>query len=491
MGLLAKSLKKANAAKTEPFDFESQYERLAELTETAPKPPKVSLRERAKSFLRRAAHPMGESIDAPHKNSERPKLSLRERARRLLQKIKNEPSGSEGGGGSASAHRASGGISSHSGTTPVTPMTPPTHSAAALGENGDALPADEETLLYSIFPWNKINAEGELEPTISFGEYSAEDCGLTGPLSNASPDEENSSRESPSTEPLTTFATTMERITENLRNLHSQLDQGNLIRNVHVESAATPVTNAPQGEFTSHHVSLDTAGEEAHPTRMATENAKDVFWPKTLPIDLPARDIKIGGDGRLSVVPGPFQIPYLAADIIPPESEFSYFHRSLKSAELFIGEGEIQLAKIIYERLLKKISDKAIKEKIQKNLDALEDYRKSHDWGNFLPVPPWNQNAWQKNPWHEMPEAKVNVSQMPVEAQNITINMDKGFFEIARALFELKDSILEKKGTADGAEKEPSTEGKVDGVDEGGNPAEDLRGGEDRRKGGIDTWGEG
>ena len=126
------------------------------------------------------------------------------------------------------------------------------------------------------------------------------------------------------------------------------------------------------------------------------------------------------------MVPGPFQLPYLAEDIAPAESDLSHFTRNLKNAELFIAEGELQLTRIIYERLLKKIVDEEAQRKIRANLDALDNYKKSHDWGNFMPLPPWMN---QRNPWQDFKPPQLNISEMPVEAKNITINLDKGFFE--------------------------------------------------------------
>jgi len=225
---------------------------------------------------------------------------------------------------------------------------------------------------------------------------------------------------------------------------------------------------------------------------------------------LPARDIKLNADGTVSVVPGPFQLPYLAEDIAPPESDLSHFTRNLKNAELFIAEGELQLTRIIYERLLIKISDEEARRKIRANLDALNDYRKSHDWGNFMPVPPWNQ----RNPYQDFKPPQLSISEMPVEAKNITINLDKGFFEIAKAIFEQQKELVKTLGKRKGDEEEAAAEGKLpteeeaeaaeaaaeeegaeaEGAGEAEAAAEDQqekRTGEDRRKGGPDTRGEG
>ena len=126
-------------------------------------------------------------------------------------------------------------------------------------------------------------------------------------------------------------------------------------------------------------------------------------------------------------------------------------------------KASLQLTRIIYERLLKKIADEEAQRKIKANLDALDNYKKSHDWGNFMPVPPWQQPPWSgRNPWQDIPQSKVSISEMPVEAKNITINMDKGFFEIAKAIFELKEAIQEQKGEA-GDTDDAAAEGEAEG----------------------------
>ncbi|MBV6493151.1 MAG: hypothetical protein LDLANPLL_01166 [Turneriella sp.] len=510
MGLLAKSIKKARTsgikstgvsrnasekkgvdwvrssfyersqALTDKIDLEAQYEHLGALTQTTPRPTKLSLRERARKLLSRASG-SGISTTPPLEHgvgSVSKKSSLREKAAKLLKRIR----GTDGGGVSGVSGSGSGTVDGG------VPSSTTSHQATDIQSDSGVLESQEDELIqpWAIFPWNRLNAKGELENPISFGEnfgYEETEQGVTAA--------------DKAVEPLVAFTDTMERISENLKNLHSQLDKGSFIRDVYLPSDKIKQSTPPP--LTSHHVSTELLNEGGESKKVdenvPTASAKDIFWPKTLPIDLPTRSIKIAADGSLSVVPGPFQLPYLAEDIVGEESEYSHFFRSLKNAELFIREGELQLTKVIYEKLLVKIQDKTIKEKIEKNLDALEKYRRSHDWGSFMPLSPWNQNSWQRNPWQEMPETRVNVSEMPVEAKNITINLDKGFFEIARALFELKDSIIEKKSSG-GTEKSeaesedtPPAEGTIDETEDKEEEQQNLRQGKDRRKGAPDTRG--
>lgn len=474
VGWLGRTFSERTRALADKIDLESQYARLEALSQTAevPPPPKASLRERAKRFLTGLTTPTKPQIDERVADA-RPKMSLRQKAAMLMRRL-------GGGGGDQGAAGSAG--PAGAGESQVPPKG-----------GADAQPADEDFPEIGFFPWHALSEDGSLQSHITFGEEPHSEPALSPPAVAGATAEIPAEAKSP----LAEFADTMERITENLKNLHVQLDSGNFIRDVQVERPAAVATpSAPP--IISHHVPVEGAapaatgapgpagslasGSGAPPAQniIPQEKAKDVFWPRDLPLDLPARDIKLNADGTVSVVPGPFQLPYLAEDIAPPEGELSHFTRNLKNAELFIGEGELQLTRIIYERLLKKIADEEAKRKIKANLDALDNYKKTHDWGNFMPVPPWNQ--WQRNPWQDMEPPRVNVSEMPVEAKNITINMDKGFFEIARAIFELKETLLEKKGET-GNEEDAAAEGEAE--------TGDRRKGEDRRKGGPDPRGEG
>lgn len=470
---LSRSFSERTKALADKIDLESQYARLEELTKApnlAP-PPKTSLRERAKRFLTGFApgRTALKSEAAPAES--RPKLSLRERAAQLIKKM---------GGGSGG----------ESGTPPGD-----THQAGSApgGEHhlDAAEPIDEADFFTpTYFPWHSLSEEGELSAGGLFGEGDEH-------LAQVAPPEkpgEKVAEEAKS--PLSEFADTIERITDNLRNLHVQLDTGNFIREVQTDrtSAAAAsggaTTSAAAPAIISHHVPDSTAASPAAP--VPKEEARDIFWPKEIPLDLPARDIKLNADGTISVVPGPFQLPYLAHDIASPDGELSHFVRNLQNAELFIGEGELQLTRIIYERLLIKIVDEEARRKIRANLEALDKYRKSHDWGNFMPVPPWNQ---PRNPWADVKPPQLNISEMPVEAKNITINLDKGFFEIARAFFEQEKKSKEEAAAP--GEEEGGAEGELPGEEEEAEAGEqpvgedDRRKGEDRRKGGADARGDG
>jgi hypothetical protein len=484
VGWLSGSFGERTSALADKIDLEAQYARLEAMSEShAVAPPKMSLRERALRMLTGSAatKPMPQSgVPATAPTGKR---SLRDRAAQFMRKLTGGGSGESGAAGGSP--ESSGGIShTHAGGD----------DSHGLSHSSEHDPHDR-----TLFPWWAL-AGGEHGDGLHsvFGHEPAEPI----PVTTAPTAEAEVAAPEPAPvqrSPLEDFAETISRITDNLKNLHGQLDSGNFIRNIQVQGAEPPAAPAPS--LISHHVTVEgdapvaaelparegelrAAGAQQQTPK---EAARDVFWPRELPLDLPARDVRVNADGTVSVVPGPFQLPYLAEDIASSEGDLSHFTRNLKSAELFIGEGELQLTRIIYERLLAKIIDDEAKRKIKANLDALDNYRKSHDWGSFMPIPPWMRN----NPWQDMKPPQLSVSEMPVEAKNITINLDKGFFEIAKAIFEQQKELMQSSG--DEKKEDASAEGtlaeETGSGDEGAD--EERRADDDRRKGAPDPRGEG
>ncbi|GAB4439750.1 MAG: hypothetical protein OHK0011_22310 [Turneriella sp.] len=473
VGWLRTSLGERTSALADKIDLEEQYARLESLASTAPEPPRTSLRDRARRLLSNLAPAVQPATDrTTHVQvtaTERPRMTLRQRAAMLIKRMGGDGRG--GDQGSAASSPAGG------------------EGRGPAGHTGSELAAEHESdLEYStpvFFPWLALSEEGALHSQVSFGDDQGYPHEAAETLAAAPPDEVEASKT-----PLAEFADTIGRITENLRNLHVQLDRGNFIRDVQVEQRRPGVQEqAAQAPLISHHVPLDAAipaggADSVTAPVQGAAAPKDVFWPRHLPLDLPARDIRINADGSVSVVPGPFQLPYLAEDIAPPESELSHFTRNLRNAELFIAEGELQLTRIIYQRLLKQIVDEEARRKIRANLEALDNYRRSHDWGNFMPIPPW-----MRSPWQDMKPPQLSVSEMPVEAKSITINIDKGFFDVARAAFGQQKVAPAEAEDAGG--KSPIGEEEAPRGAEAEAAAEERRRNADRRQGLPDTRGAG
>jgi hypothetical protein len=68
----------------------------------------------------------------------------------------------------------------------------------------------------------------------------------------------------------------------------------------------------------------------------------------------------------------PLKVTYTTDEIIPRMSPFSRHRRPLQNAEKFVEEQKAKEALSIYERLLKRIPDEEIKQKIQKNIDDIK-----------------------------------------------------------------------------------------------------------------------
>jgi len=419
---LRTSLGERTSALADKIDLEEQYARLESLAGNVPEPPKPSLRDRARRILgklnpaHQPAH--GDAAAEQVAAAERPRMTLRQKAALLVKRVSGQ--GGSQSGAMESGNNAAGGASG-------APDRRDTQLAPAQSSEQELPPP-------VFFPWLALSEDGTLHSQISFGD---EGIPLTPGLEETQPPG-RPNEVGQSKAPLAEFADTIERITENLKNLHVQLDKTNFIRDVHVEERriGAETRDIPKA-IISNHVPLDSGmapGEAEFRGQQGTQQApqpKDVFWPRNLPLELPARDIRINADGSVSVVPGPFQLPYLSDDIAPPNSQLSHFTRSLKNAELFIAEGELQLTRIIYERLLKQIIDAEARRKIRANLEALDKYRKGHEWGNFMPILPWMPGLSR-----DLSPPQVSVNEMPVEAKSITINIDKGFFDVVRAAFE-------------------------------------------------------
>ncbi|MDH5721652.1 MAG: hypothetical protein OEZ13_13695, partial [Spirochaetia bacterium] len=72
-------------------------------------------------------------------------------------------------------------------------------------------------------------------------------------------------------------------------------------------------------------------------------------------------------------------ITYRSNEIISRNSPFGHHHRSLVTAERFLAEKEFEMSLEMYERLLQKIPNKTIAEKIEQNIQDIEDHIENKD----------------------------------------------------------------------------------------------------------------
>jgi hypothetical protein len=81
--------------------------------------------------------------------------------------------------------------------------------------------------------------------------------------------------------------------------------------------------------------------------------------------DEDTRDIEVGDD---------FSLPNQPAAIIPLGSPYEVYRKTLSNAEAYIKKGEFATARSLYEGIHDRIGDSDIREKIEENLDYLNNY---------------------------------------------------------------------------------------------------------------------
>ena len=75
----------------------------------------------------------------------------------------------------------------------------------------------------------------------------------------------------------------------------------------------------------------------------------------------------------------PLELTHKAHEVISPTSPYRHHLRSLQNSHLFIKEKEYQMALDVYGRLQSKIPNREIKEKLQDNINDIQDYLDSEE----------------------------------------------------------------------------------------------------------------
>jgi hypothetical protein len=78
-------------------------------------------------------------------------------------------------------------------------------------------------------------------------------------------------------------------------------------------------------------------------------------------------------DGHVSVGED-FALPHPARDIVPEQSPFAVYSRALENVENYITKGDFDTALSLYEGIQNRISDDSIRDKIEENMDYLNNY---------------------------------------------------------------------------------------------------------------------
>ncbi len=103
--------------------------------------------------------------------------------------------------------------------------------------------------------------------------------------------------------------------------------------------------------------SSDRAIEEEFPERRRSD-------------DISRESIQRGEDTQ-----APFELPYSANSIIPDNSRFRMYKRTLINSEIYARKGDIDTAISLFNGVKDRISDKSIKSKIDTNIDYLNRFR--------------------------------------------------------------------------------------------------------------------
>ena len=128
-------------------------------------------------------------------------------------------------------------------------------------------------------------------------------------------------------------------------------------------------------------------------------------------------------------------LTYSPQEIIPPNSPFLYYQKSLFNANQFQKKGELNTAMIIYKRVMDKISNHSIREKLETNLSDLNQMLR--------------QNSTESPPTRE--ETTVMESSSPQESKStpdflVKSIADKIIQQIAQKAIEIQKALLGVSG---------------------------------------------
>ena len=73
----------------------------------------------------------------------------------------------------------------------------------------------------------------------------------------------------------------------------------------------------------------------------------------------------------------PFKLPYLTDEIIPPNSRFRVYRRTLLNSEVYAGKGLYSTSISLYEGVAARINDAVTRNKIEENIRYLKNYSQS------------------------------------------------------------------------------------------------------------------
>lgn len=82
--------------------------------------------------------------------------------------------------------------------------------------------------------------------------------------------------------------------------------------------------------------------------------------------DAPASD--------LTPVENDFKLPFAPAEVIPENSAFDVYRRTLKNADVYMQKGDFDTARSIYEGVLDRVGDSEVRDRLEENLSYMNNY---------------------------------------------------------------------------------------------------------------------
>jgi len=121
-----------------------------------------------------------------------------------------------------------------------------------------------------------------------------------------------------------------------------------------------------------------TKPEETEPEKILRRRASDRAIEQEFPEEPAPGDLKPERI-RESDSSGVFEIPYPANEIIPDNSRFKLYKRTLTNSEIYAIKGDYETAISLFKGVKDRISDYDVRSKIESNIDYLNHFRKRRE----------------------------------------------------------------------------------------------------------------
>jgi hypothetical protein len=128
------------------------------------------------------------------------------------------------------------------------------------------------------------------------------------------------------------------------------------------ESEKKEVTAAPD-EKTFRRRSADKDLEKEFPDETSERRGRDERRRRSAP-----------SSDELMPAEADFKLPYSPTDVIPENSAFDVYRRTLKNADVYMQKGDFDTARSIYEGVLDRVGDSEVRDRLEENLSYMNNY---------------------------------------------------------------------------------------------------------------------